>query len=48
MTVNGWLQIAIYFAVLTALVPVLGGYMARVYQGERLLLDAGRSGRSSG
>ena len=39
MTVNGWLQVAIYFAVLTALVPLLGGYMARVYQGERLLLE---------
>ena len=39
MTVNGWLQLAIYFAVLTALVPVLGGYMARVYQGERLMLE---------
>ena len=39
MTVNGWLQLAIYFAVLTALVPLLGGYMARVYQGERLALE---------
>ena len=39
MTVNGWLQIAIYVAVLTALVPLLGGYMARVYQGERVLLE---------
>ena len=39
MTVNGWLQLAIYFAVLTALVPLLGGYMARVYQGERLMLE---------
>ena len=39
MTVNGWLQLAIYFAVLTALVPLLGGYMARVYQGERLFLE---------
>jgi potassium-transporting ATPase potassium-binding subunit len=39
VTVNGWLQVAIYFAVLTALVPVLGGYMARVYQGERILLE---------
>jgi potassium-transporting ATPase potassium-binding subunit len=39
MTVNGWLQLAIYVAVLTALVPVLGGYMARVYQGERLMLE---------
>ena len=39
MTVNGWLQLVIYFAVLTALVPVLGAYMARVYQGERILLE---------
>ncbi|MGA8217730.1 MAG: potassium-transporting ATPase subunit KdpA [Solirubrobacterales bacterium] len=39
MTLNGWLQLAIYVAVLTALVPLLGGYMARVYQGERLLLE---------
>ena len=38
MTVNGWLQLAIFVAVLTALVPFLGGYMARVYQGERILL----------
>ena len=37
MTANGWLQLAIYVAVLTALVPLLGGYMSRVYQGERLL-----------
>ena len=39
MTAQGWLQIAIYVAVLTALVPVLGAYMARVYQGERVLLS---------
>ena len=39
MTVNGWLQLAIFVAVLTALVPFLGGYMARVYQGERILLE---------
>jgi K+-transporting ATPase ATPase A chain len=39
VTVNGWLQVAIYVAVLTALVPVLGGYMARVYMGERILLE---------
>jgi potassium-transporting ATPase potassium-binding subunit len=39
VTVNGWLQVAIYVGVLTALVPVLGGYMARVYQGERLMLE---------
>ena len=38
MTAQGWLQIAIYLAVLTALVPLLGGYMARVYQNERVFL----------
>ena len=35
VTAQGWLQIAIYVAVLTALTPLLGGYMARVYRGER-------------
>jgi K+-transporting ATPase ATPase A chain len=39
MSVNGWLQIAFYFAVLTALTPVLGAYMARVYQGEPIALE---------
>jgi K+-transporting ATPase ATPase A chain len=38
VTVQGWLQIAIYFAVLTALTPLLGGYMARVYRNERVFL----------
>jgi K+-transporting ATPase ATPase A chain len=38
VTAQGWLQIAIYVAVLTALVPVLGRYMARVYQNERVFL----------
>jgi K+-transporting ATPase ATPase A chain len=38
VTAQGWLQIAIYIAVLTALTPLLGGYMARVYRGERVLL----------
>jgi K+-transporting ATPase ATPase A chain len=38
MTVQGWLQIAVFFAVLTALTPVIGGYMARVFAGERVLL----------
>ena len=36
MTAQGWLQIAFYLAVLTALTPLLGGYMARVYQGEHM------------
>ncbi len=38
MTAQGWLQIAIYVVVLTALTPVLGSYMARVYRGELTLL----------
>jgi K+-transporting ATPase ATPase A chain len=38
VTAEGWLQIAIYIAVLTALTPVLGGYMARVFRGERVFL----------
>src|SRR6185295_19086802 len=39
MTVNGWLQIAIYFAVLSALVVPLGRFMARVFEGERTFLS---------
>ena len=38
MSVNGWLQIAIYLVVLTALTPLLGGYMARVYQDQNVAL----------
>ena len=38
MTLNGWIQIAIYFVVLTALVVPLGRYMAQVFEGERTLL----------
>jgi K+-transporting ATPase ATPase A chain len=38
VTAQGWLQIAIYVALLTALTPLIGGYMARVFRGERLLL----------
>jgi K+-transporting ATPase ATPase A chain len=36
---QGWLQIALFCAVLVASVPVLGGYMARVYTGERVFLS---------
>ncbi len=39
MTVQGWLQIVVFFVVLTALTPLLGGYMARVFSGERVVLD---------
>ena len=36
---QGWLQIAVFLAVLVALTPLLGGYMARVYTGERVFLS---------
>jgi K+-transporting ATPase ATPase A chain len=39
MTVNGWLQIAFYLVVLTALVVPLGRFMARVFEGERTVLS---------
>ena len=35
MTFAGWAQIVIFLIALTALTPLVGGYMARVYQGER-------------
>ncbi|HEX4035019.1 MAG TPA: potassium-transporting ATPase subunit KdpA [Solirubrobacteraceae bacterium] len=39
MTVNGWLQILAFCAVLIAVSPFLGRYMAKVYGGERVLLS---------
>jgi K+-transporting ATPase ATPase A chain len=39
VTAQGWFQIGLYLVVLTALTPLVGGYMARVYQGERVLLS---------
>ena len=39
MTVNGWIQIALFCAVVLALVRPLGGYMTRVFSGERTLLS---------
>jgi K+-transporting ATPase ATPase A chain len=39
MSVNGWVQIAIYFVILTALVVPLGRFMARVFEGERIFLS---------
>ena len=35
---QGWVQIVVFCAVLTAVVPFLGGYMARVFTGERVFL----------
>ena len=39
MTVNGWLQVALFLAVLLLLVKPLGSYMARVYEGRPFGLD---------
>jgi K+-transporting ATPase ATPase A chain len=39
MTLNGWVQLILYFVVLIALVKPLGTYMARVYEGESTWLD---------
>jgi len=39
MTLNGWLQIAIYSVVIIALVKPVGGYMTRVFTGERTFLS---------
>ena len=39
MTTNGWLQILLFFAALTLLTRPLGGYLQRVFDGERTLLS---------
>jgi len=39
MTVNGWLQIILFSLVILLLVKPLGGYMTRVFAGERTLLS---------
>ncbi|MGO4128930.1 potassium-transporting ATPase subunit KdpA [Inquilinus sp. YAF38] len=39
MTLNGWIQIAIYCAIVLLLVRPLGGYMTRVFAGERTFLS---------
>ena len=39
MTFNGWLQIALYCVLLMLLTKPLGGYMTRVFNGERTLLS---------
>ena len=38
MTLIGWVQILLYCAIIVALTPVLGGYMTRVFSGERTFL----------
>ncbi|MDR3535296.1 MAG: potassium-transporting ATPase subunit KdpA, partial [Acetobacteraceae bacterium] len=39
MTFNGWLQIALYCALLILITRPLGGYMTRVFNGERTALS---------
>ena len=39
MTVIGWVQILLYCAILIAIVPPLGAYMTRVFNGERTFLS---------
>src|SRR5664280_1522607 len=38
MTLQGWVQIVVFFAIIVAIPPVLGGYMARVYTGQQVFL----------
>ncbi|HEY2873836.1 MAG TPA: potassium-transporting ATPase subunit KdpA [Reyranella sp.] len=39
MTVNGWLQIALFSALIILIVKPLGSYMTRVFSGERTFLS---------
>ncbi len=39
MTVIGWIQILLFCAILVALTPLVGGYMTRVFAGERTFLS---------
>lgn len=39
MTLNGWLQILVYCGIIILLVKPLGGYMHRIFTGERTLLS---------
>jgi K+-transporting ATPase ATPase A chain len=39
MTVFGWLEIALFTALVGLMTRPLGGYLARVYAGERTLLQ---------
>ena len=39
MTLNGWVQIFLYCAIIVALVKPLGWYMTRVFSGDRTFLS---------
>jgi K+-transporting ATPase ATPase A chain len=40
MTLNGWLQIGVFFLAILAVTPLLGRYMTRVFTRERTWLDS--------
>lgn len=39
MTFIGWIQIAMFCAIIVALTPIVGGYMTRVFDGERTIFS---------
>src|SRR5579872_6553972 len=39
MTLNGWFQIALFSAIIIVLTRPFGGYMTRVFNGERTILS---------
>jgi K+-transporting ATPase ATPase A chain len=39
MTINGWIQIAFYCAIIIVIAKPFGGYLARVFGGDRTLLS---------
>jgi K+-transporting ATPase ATPase A chain len=39
MTVNGWLQIIVFFLTLLLLVKPVGSYMARIFQGDKVFIS---------
>ena len=47
MTFDGWIQIALFCVLIILLVKPLGGYMTRVFAGERTFLSPGAARRSS-
>lgn len=40
MTINGWIQILLFFALVLAVTKPLGGFMDRVFSRQRTMLDA--------
>ncbi len=38
MSLNGWIQVALYCAIIVLITRPLGGHMARVFNGERHFL----------